>query len=100
MECAGIVRRRQHVKRNVLRQSACGMKVQARPIKSVRSDLRFHLAANAARVVDSYAIYALTMPGWRDAEGHRPIRSLLKDRSVPIVHHLVAVVFELLAERT
>src|SRR5580698_6231123 len=38
------------------------------------------------------------MPDWRYAEGYRPVPGVLPDGSIAVIHELVAVVFELLAE--
>src|ERR1700676_2233091 len=38
------------------------------------------------------------MPDRNDAEGNRPVSWVLPDRGIPVVHELVAVVLELLAE--
>src|ERR1700741_2626873 len=38
------------------------------------------------------------MPDRRDAEGDRPVTRILPDRRIAIVHQLIAVVFEFLAE--
>jgi len=54
--------------------------------RSVRVGVNLDLA-------DAYA-----MPDRRDAEHHRPVPRILPDRGIAIVHELIAVVLELLAE--
>src|ERR1700687_771175 len=102
VESAGIVRGWQYIEGNVLRERAGGMEIEASPIEPVSSNLSLSLRWRDCRWVgiDRDAIGAFTMPDGRDAEGKRPIRSILEDGSVALIHHLVAVVFEVLAKWT
>src|SRR5260370_37123496 len=49
-------------------------------------------------LVDRNLAGAHPMPDRDDAERNRPIAGVLPDRSIPVVHELVAVVFEFLAK--
>src|ERR1700704_490723 len=54
--------------------------------------------APCGRVCNVGAVYALAMPVRSDTKGDWPVRRLLKNGSVAVVHHLVAVVLECLAK--
>ena len=100
VEGSRIVRGRQHVERYVFCQCATGVKVQAAPIEPIRCDFGFNVIRATYSVVHSNAICALSMPERRDAERHRPIAGVLVDGGIPVVAHLIAVVFECLPEGT
>src|SRR5258708_13356583 len=75
------------------------MEIQAAPVKAVRRDFTFHLAAGGASgIIHLRAVLAFAVPKRGHAEGHRPVRRLLKNGGVAIVPHLVAVVLEGLPE--
>ena len=48
--------------------------------------------------IDRDFIDALAAPERGNTQSDRPVRSVLPDRGIPIVHELVAIVFEVLAE--
>ena len=48
--------------------------------------------------IDKHFVAAIAVPLRNNAEGDRPVRRILPDRSIPIVHQLVAVVLKLLAK--
>src|ERR1700720_2073665 len=47
---------------------------------------------------DVCSVDAFAMPVWSDAERDGPVRRLLKDRGIAVVHHLIAVVLKVLAK--
>src|SRR5215472_1918856 len=99
VEGTGVVRRWQNVKRNVFGQRACGMEIQAAPVKSLGVDLRLHSGSGRCAVYAN-AVCAFAMPVRGDAECYRLISRMLIDGSVALISHLVAVVLELLPIRT
>ena len=94
VKCAGVVGGRKDDERNVLRQSAFGEYVQAAPVEAV---LR-HLPLSGRCAVNRDAVGAHPMPLRRYAKRNRPIRRVLVNGGVAIVHQLVAVVLEHLAK--
>src|ERR1700680_2012327 len=54
--------------------------------------------ANSGSGVNLHLVGAFSVPVRNDAKGNWPIGRVLPDRSVPVVHQLVAVVFELLSK--
>src|ERR1700730_13270796 len=92
-----VVRGRQHVEADVLRQRPGGMKIQTAPIETVRSDPR--LDGGNPRPIDTHATETIAVPLRRDAPGHGPIRRLLENGGGAIIPHLVAVVLKRLPER-
>src|SRR5580704_2976055 len=99
MEGSGVVRRRQNIKREVFGKRSPGVEVQPAPIESLSGYLGF-VSAGTVRTIHLRFVRALTMPNRRYAESHRPVSRLLENGGVSLVSHLIAVVFELLAERT
>src|ERR1035441_2669840 len=97
MEGAGIVRGREHIEGIVLFQRAAGVKIEAAEIETRGRDPPFDLIAFGV-TVDSYFTLADPVPDGSDAEGERPVSGILPDRRIAVVHKLIAVVFELLAE--
>src|ERR1035437_245923 len=96
MKGGGGIGGREHVEGKVFLQRAAGVEVEAAEIETRRSDPLLYLAAAAA--VDGLFALADSMPDGNDAERDRPVSRILPDWRVAIIHELVAVVFELLAE--
>src|SRR6267143_5356259 len=77
------------------------MEIQAAPVKAVRRDFTFHLAAGSASgIIHLRAVLAFAVPKRGHAEGHRPVCRLLENGGVTVIPHLVAVVVEGLSEGT
>src|SRR3984893_10491072 len=95
VEGGGGIGGRQDIEGNILFQSAAGVEIETAEIETRRGDPLFDLAAAA---VDDLFAFADPMPDRKDTEGDWPVRWILPDRSIALVHELVAVVFELLAE--
>ena len=55
-------------------------------------------AVTAVTAVDPHFVGADAMPERNDAEGDRPVPGILPNGSIAVVHELVAVVLEFLAE--
>src|ERR1700687_2477139 len=75
------------------------MEIEAPPVEPVSRDASL-VARHTGWSINLGAVFVLAVPSWGDAERYRPVGRLLEDRSVPLVHHLVAVVFERLTKRT
>ena len=84
----------QYVERKILFQRAAGVEIQAAEIEAGRSNL---LLASRA-LVGRDQVSAHPVPDRRDAESDWPVARVLPDRGVAIIHELIAVVFEFLAE--
>src|SRR5882762_4739861 len=94
----GIVSSSRHEEEaDVLGQRSGGQNVHAGKIEPVGREPSLN---GSPRSLIGYigAIHTLAMPLRRHAKRHRPISRLLKDGSVAIVPHLVAVVLERLAK--
>src|SRR6185312_12260023 len=88
-----LIRRKHEQEGKILVECAARKQIKAPNVKTVRGDPLL-----PAGLIDGYLVGALAVPARRDSYGHRPIAVVLPDRSVPIIHQLVAVVLELLAE--
>ena len=71
-----------------------GKDIEAANVKTVGGDLLL----SGRGLVDGHLVGAFAVPLGRDAHGDRPVAVVLPDRSIPIIHQLVAVVLELLAK--
>src|SRR5579863_1143143 len=102
VEGGSVVRRRENVEREVLLQSPAGVKVEAAKIEAGRGnacDRVICAGKSTTRVgIHENLAGAHAVPDRCDTEGHRPVAGILPDRSIAIIHQLVAVVFELLAK--
>src|ERR1700686_1927175 len=97
VEGGGGIGRREDIEGNILFQRAAGVEVETAEIETRRGDPLLDLAAFSAGVDGNFA-GAYPMPDRQDTERYRPVSGILPDRSIALVHELVAVVFELLAE--
>src|ERR1700676_2326613 len=97
VEGGGGIGGREHIEGNILLQSAAGMEVETAEIETRRGDPLLDLAAFSAGVDGNFA-GADPMPDRKDTERYRPVSGILPDRSIALVHELVAVVFEFLAK--
>src|SRR6185437_8286609 len=88
-----LIRRKHEQEGKILVECAARKQIKAPNVKTVRGDPLL-----PAGLIDGYLVGALAVPARRNSYGHRPITVVLPDRSVPIIHQLVAVVLELLAE--
>src|SRR5260370_28498007 len=95
VEGGGGIGGREDIEGNVLLQRAASVEVETAEIETRRGDPLLDLAA--ATVYDLFA-FAYPMPARKDTKRHRPVSRILPDRSIAIVHELIAVVFEFLAE--
>src|SRR6266403_1866174 len=93
VECSHIVRGRHQKEADVFCQCACGEDVHAGKIETMCGELA--LCGESGRGIgDVSAVDAFAVPIGSDTKGDRPVRRLLKNGSVAVVHHLVAVIFE------
>src|SRR6266446_1175003 len=94
----GIVSSSRHEEEaDVLGQRSGGQNVHAGKIEPVGREPSFGRAIGRG-IEDVRTVRTHTMPLRRHAKRHRPISRLLKDGSVAIIPHLVAVVLERLAK--
>ena len=93
VESSRLVRGRNQQERDVLLQRAASQNVQSAKIESCGRQ-----AGLAAGGIGGYFVDALAAPERRHAQRDRPVPRVLPDGSVFVVHQLVAVVFEFLAE--
>src|SRR5262250_2567370 len=80
-------------------QRACGQNIEAAEIKAMGRDVGQGTALPTG-AIDDHVVLMLQMPVGSDTHRDRPIGGALEDGSVAVVAHLVAAVFELLAEGT
>src|SRR5260370_14487370 len=93
----GIIRRWKHIEREVLFQRAAGVEVETAYIKAGSGNPGDRRIGSGSGVNQDLAS-AHPVPNRQDAEGDRPVSGILPDRGVAVVHELIAVVFEFLAE--
>ncbi len=100
-----IVRRRQHIEREILFERAAGVEVETAKIEAGTRDAldcctSHHGTSRTIRRVgiNRHLAGAHAVPDRRDAERDRPVPGVLPDRGIAVVHELVAVVFELLSK--
>jgi hypothetical protein len=77
------------------------VEVESAQVKTRRRDALDRLSpveASGGVRINLNLASAHTVPDGRDAEDYRPISGVLPDRSIAIIHELVAVVFELLSK--
>src|SRR6202790_4121913 len=89
--------RKEGQKRNVLFQRSAGVEVETAQIETVGGDLLL-ASVGTRRSIDRNLVCAFPMPLRRDPESYRPVRRILPDWGIPIVHQLITVVFEFLSE--
>src|SRR5271163_3742829 len=101
VEGACIVRGWQHIKGDVFRERAAGMKIEAAPVESVGRDVALGLSAGGAGgVIHQGSIFVLPMPKRGHAKCNRPVGRVLIDGGVALVAQLIAVVLESLSKWT
>src|SRR5712691_6810582 len=97
MESAGLVSRGDKEEGDVLLERAAGQDVQAAQSEAGSGNLLFHRCIKGG-VVDCDFVSAFPAPEGSHAQSDGPVGRVLPDRSVAIIHELVAVVLKLLAK--
>src|SRR5215467_16124766 len=91
---------RKNKKGDVIGQRSSRPHVQAREVKARGCDVRLHEPArgNTGSMVDRHITVILAVPLRGDSKGDGEITYVLPNRSIPLVHYLIAIVLEDLAE--
>src|SRR5215469_3524435 len=95
----GFVGRGHQLKTDVMCEGAFGQNIEAAEVKAMGRDVG-QGGVRPPGAVDDHVVLMFQMPIGSNTHGDRPISGALEDGSVPVVAHLVPVVFELLAKRT
>src|SRR6266849_11176377 len=94
MEGPGFVRRGHQQERKVFLNRAACQYVEPADVKAARGDLLL----TGYGLVNRHFVRAFPVPARRYTEGDGPVSVVLPDGRIPVIHQLVAVVFELLPE--